>query len=162
MTITMADIDTLLSLPKTMFNAPEWVEDGNRAILRADLVHQGNVLGGVWVSLSANIHTDPQRGDCVLIHDGKPVQRLSFMPKNAHANPRAHPAPVPLRLLTLPPDRSRIYRWRDNRAWPPPQPMAGAVLDPQPATFADAVTVFFSEYGISGNVPPAPWRPTLL
>ena len=162
MTVTMADIDALLSLPKTIFDAPDWVEEGNRATLRADLVHQGNVQGGVWVILSANIHTDPQRGDCVLIFDGKPIQRLSYMPKGAHANPRVHPAPPRLRLVTLPPEQSRIYLWQDNRSWPPPAQMAGEVLVPQPVSFADAITVFLAACCISGDVPPAPWRPTML
>jgi hypothetical protein len=161
-TITIADIDTFLSLPKTIFAAPTWVEDGNRAVLRADLVHQGTVLGGVCVNLSANIHTVPQRGDAVLIYDGKAVQRLAFMPKNAHPNPRAHPAPVDLRLRMLPPDQSRIYRWRDNRAWPPPQQMAGVVIDSQPSGYSEAVDVFLLACGVDGSVPAPPWRPALL
>jgi hypothetical protein len=162
MKTSVVDIDTLISLPKAIFDSPSWVEDGNRAVLRADLVHQGSLLGGVWVNLSANIHTDPQRGDAVLIYDGKSVQRLAFMPKNAHANPRAYPAPAPLRLRTLPPDQSRVYRWRDNRTWPPPQQLAGAVLDSQPASFSAAVDVFLSECGVHGTVSAPPWRPTLL
>lgn len=162
MTITTADIDALLSQPKTIFGVPAWIEEGNNAYWRADLQHDGVLIGGLSLRLTVTTHTTPQRGDGVLIFDGKPIQRFAYLPKGLHVNPKAHPIPTRLRFLSLPPDRSRIYRWRDNRAWPTPHPMAGEIFDPQPDSFNEAATMFFAECCIMGDVPAAPWRPTLL
>jgi len=164
--LTAQEIDALLAARKTVFDQPQWeIERGTtRATLTASLAENGVVIGGVSLRLSANVHTIPQRGSAVLICDNRPVQRMNVKPNHNHSNPLRRTVPKPLRGLSLPQDRSRIYRWAVNRVWPRPPGdnlAAGELIDPEPDDFSAAVRFFLQECGISGTLPAPPWEPRL-
>jgi hypothetical protein len=161
---SVAEIDALLDTEKSLFGAPEWVEDGAAAHLVGAVVNAaGVVLGGVSLRLSVLIHLPaPQRGSAVLVLDNHPLQRLSFRPDHAHVNPGRHPVTRGLRRQTLPAERSRIYRWKDNRVWPRPDSFGvGALLASEPQTIGDAFNLFLEECRIAAYLPPPPHRPKL-
>lgn len=163
MTRTVAEIDALLAAEKSLFGQPEWVEEGPIAKLASAVVDAGGaVIGGLSLRLSAQIETAVQRGNAALVLDGQPLQRLSFRPDHVHVNGARHPIPAPLRLMRLPADRSRIYRWTDNRVWPRADNMgAGVVIDPEPASVGAAIELFLEKCTISAYLPQPPHRPKL-
>lgn len=122
----------------------------------------GGVIGDLFLHLHALTETRIQTGSASLVLEGRPIQRLSFRPTHPHTNKGRHPVPRNLRLLVLPPDRSRIYRWSDNREWPMHENMLAAeILDSEPATLMDAYKLFLEECGISAHLPHPPHRPKL-
>lgn len=161
---TQVEIDALLAVPKALAGKLEWREEGNTVRLVASVMADGTVIGGLEVRASANIHTDPQRGDITLVFEGQPVSRASFQPKGTHANTNVHPTPPELRYKTLPAGVSREYRWSDNRQWPrdTERRMAARQMDPQPATLAETIDSFLAQCNITAAVPDAPWRPELF
>jgi hypothetical protein len=162
-TRSLADIDTLLSAEKSLFGAAEWVEDGAVAKLASPVVDAlGVVMGGLSLRLNAPLETAVQRGNAALVLDGQPIQRLSFRPGHPHVNGAAFPIPQPLRLRRLPPNRTRLYRWTDNRAWPVQTNLkAGHVVEPEPATLMAAFELFPEACGITAYLPEPPHRPRL-
>ena len=163
MTRSVAEIDVLLAASKGLFGIVEWVEDGTVANISAAVVDSlGDPVGGLEVRASVPTQTRVQRGSIVLILDGLPLQRLSHRPDHIHRNKGAHPIPSDLRLKTLQADRTRIYRWRDNRTWPSQDNLgAGRPVDPQPTTFMQAVELFLEACGIAAYIPEPPYRPKL-
>lgn len=163
MTRALAEIDTLLSAEKSLFGEPEWVEDNAVAKLASAVVDaSGNVVGGLSFRAQVPIETAVQRGTAALILDGLPIQRLSYRPDNPHSNKGGHPIPAHLRWQKLPADRTRIYRWRNNRVWPMRDNLAaGEVVDPEPNAFMSALELFLEACGISAYLPEPPHRPTL-
>lgn len=165
MTRTLAEIDALFFAPKALPEPVTWAEDGGKATLTASLLQDGIVIGALSLRLSTPLLNSPQRGDAVLVLDDRPVQRMAFNPKNPHTNPAFHPVPLALRRLTLPPGRTRLYRWADNRQWPRQEGeniLAAMALDPEPSGFDEALSLFLRSCAIEGVLPAAPWRPTLL
>lgn len=158
-----AEIDVLLHAEKGLFGQPEWIEDGAIAKLVSPVVDAlGVVIGGMSLRLNVPVETVLQRGNAVLVLDGQPVQRLSFRPDHAHVNGVVHPIPQSLRLRRLPPDRTRLYRWADNRAWPVHGNLrAGQVVEPEPATLMSAFQLFLEACGITAYLPEPPHRPRL-
>ena len=161
---TATDIDALLIAPKSLFGTPEWVESGAVATLTATILDDGGtVIGGLSLRSSVPVHLPaPQRGSVVLVLDRQPLQRLSFRPDHVHVNPSRPPIVRALQRQRLLPDRSRIYRWRDDPLWPRPDKLAVASpLLPEPADLTAAFALFLEECGISGYLPTPPHRPKL-
>ena len=163
MTRSLAEIDALLAADKGLFGAIEWSEEGSVASISTAVVDVlGDPIGGLELRASAPTQTSVQRGSIILILDGVPLQRLSHRPTHAHRNKGAHPIPPDLRFKTLPPDRTRIYGWSDNRVWPRQDNIgAGRTVDPQPSTFIHAMELFLEACGISAYIPEPPHRPEL-
>lgn len=163
MTEAVADIDRLMAAPKAVVGAPQWEEDGSNARLVAPLSFGGLVTGGLRLFVSATLLTTPQRGDVVLIYDNRPIARLAFRPKSAHANPGGHPIPTDLRFKSLPPDQSRLYRWEHNRRWPrgANDILAGSSLETEPPSLKAAIDIFLAYCHIEADIADAPWRPEL-
>lgn len=163
MTRSLTEIDDLIAADKSLFGLPEWIEDGPIARITSAVVDPaGAVIGGLSLRLNVPVTTNIQRGNAVLTLDGHPIQRLSFRPDHVHVNGPGHPIPPSLRLLRLPPDRTRIYRWPSNRAWPPQANLrAGEIVDPEPESLQDALQLFLEACGISAYLPDPPHRPTL-
>lgn len=163
MTRSLAEIDALLAADKGLFGAIEWSEEGSVASISTAVVDAlGDPIGGLELRASAPTQTSVQRGTIVLILDGVPLQRLSYRPDHIHRNKGSHPIPPDLRLKTLQTDRTRIYRWRDNRTWPTQDNLgAGRLVDPQPKTFMLAVELFLEACGIAAYIPEPPHRPKL-
>jgi hypothetical protein len=160
---SLTEIDGLLAADKSLYGNPDWIEDGSVAKLASPLVDlHGDIIGGLTLKLSAPIETMLQRGTAVLILDRHPIQRLSFMPDHSHGNKGKYPVPPELRLRVAPADRSRIYRWVDNRAWPTEDNMGAArLLETEPATLRDAFNLFLETCVISAYLPDPPHRPKL-
>lgn len=160
---SLVEIDALLAADKSLFGNPEWVEDGAVAKLASSVVDaSGVVIGGLFLRLAVPVEMSIQRGTAALVLDGLPLQRLSFRPDHLHVNKGLHPVPAPLRFLRLPADRSRIYRWADNRMWPMQDNMrAGHVIEPEPGTLAEAIKLFLEACAISAYLPDPPHRPKL-
>lgn len=164
---TADDIDALLAAPKTIFGRPHWERDrrGTVTTLTATLAEDGIVIGGVFLRLSATVHTTPQRASAALVCDNRPVQRINVKPDHGHLNPLRRSVPRPLRGLLLLEGRSRIYRWAANRIWPRlagDNLAAGEAIDPEPGDVLAALTFFLEECGIIGELPPPPWEPRLI
>lgn len=163
MTRSAAEIDDLLAADKSLFGNSEWVEDGTVAKLSSAVVDsQGNPIGGLTLRMQVPIEASLQRGTATLVLDGHPIQRISFRPDHSHVNKGRHPIPKELRLIALPPDRTRLHRWADNRVWPMQDNMgAGRVLDVEPPTVMDAFKLFLETCGISTHLPEPPHRPKM-
>lgn len=166
MALGVDDIDELLSAPKSLVGEPVWTRNAITAIteLAAPILVEG-LLGGLTMRASASLTSRPQRGSCVLVLENRPITRMSIKPSHSHSNPFARSADPTLRGLTLPPDLTRLHAWNDNRAWPRPPtdnlPFAKP-FDIEPASFAEALTIFLGICQINGNIPPPPWEPLLL
>ena len=160
---TVAEIDALIAADKALFGEPAWSGDGAVAKLVSPVIdHAGLIIGGLVLYMAAMTETAEQRGNAALVLDDRPVQRLSFRPGHAHVNPPRHPTPPALRLLTLPPGRSRMHGWRDNRVWPRLDNVAtAALMEPEPPTISAAFALFLETCGISAYIPPPPSRPRL-
>jgi len=160
------DIDALLAAHKSLAGLATWVKDerGTVAKLAVPIAVDG-VVGGLILQAHATLVTDPQSGGCVLIMDGRPVQRLSIRPDHAHLNPFLKTSPAAHRGVRLAAGLSRLHPWRLNRAWPRPPgdnvPFA-QMIEPEPETFAAALTIFLEACRIDGVLPPPPWEPRLL
>lgn len=163
MTRSVEEIDRLLAADKSLFGNPEWAEDGSVAKLTSPVVDAtGMVIGGLSFRSSVPIETSIQRGTAALLLDNSQIQRFSFRPDHFHVNKAWHPIPSALRLKTLPPDRTRIYRWANSRVWPMRDNMgAGELLDPEPPSFMAAMQLFLEACGISAYLPEPPHRPKL-
>ena len=163
---TVADIDALLATPKALGGAPKWVRDDRGTVSKLGVpILEAGVVGGLILQAHANLHTSPHRGGCVLVFEGRPVQRLTFKPDHAHTNPFTHAIPQPLRGRRLPPEVSRIHPWSLNRVWPRPATdnvQVAESLGVEPESFDTALTIFLDLCGIVGDLPPAPWEPRLL
>lgn len=161
-----AEIDALLARPKQLVGAPTWIADDRGSVTKlAAPAAESGIVGGLTLFASAPLHATPQRGSVVLVLEGRPIQRLSFQPDHVHVNPFAKSVPQPLRGLKLAAGQSRIHPWRLNRTWPraPNDNVSvGEILDPQPETFGDALTIFLHACGIESQLPPPPWEPRLL
>jgi hypothetical protein len=161
-----ADIDALLSASKTLAGSPVWMKDDRGTVSKLTIpVAEAGVVGSLVLEASATLNSDPQHGSCVLVFEGRPIQRLSFRPDHAHVNPLNKSIPKGLRGLRLPPGASRMYPWTLNRTWPRPAsdnvPVAEPI-DPEPESFHSALTIFLRLCGIEGDLPPPPWEPRLL
>ena len=163
MTRSLAEIDALLVADKGLFGVVEWIEDGSNANISAAIVDSlGNPIGGLELRASVPTKLSVQRGSFVLILDGLPLQRLSHRPDHIHRNKGAHPIPIELRFQSLPAERTRIYRWSDNRIWPMQDNIgAGRLVDPQPTSFMQAMEQFLEACGIAAYIPESPHRPEL-
>ena len=163
MTRTLTEIDDILRADKSLHGNLEWVEDGARALITRSVVDQrGVVIGGLILQLWALTEVAIQRAGGSLVLDGTPIQRMTYRPGNAHLNNNAHPTPPALRLKTLPAERSRIYLWSNNRAWPIHQNLrAGKVIEPEPASASAAFELFLESCAISTYLPNPPHRPML-
>jgi hypothetical protein len=152
-----------LRADKSLFGTPEWAEEGSVAKLTSAVVNAtGVVIGGLSFRAAALIETTIQRGSATLVLDNLPIQRVLFQPDHPHVNKGAHPIPLRLRLRRLPPERTRIYRWEDNRVWPMRDNMGAAtVVEPEPDTYMDAMKLFLEACGITAYLPPPPHRPQL-
>ncbi len=165
---TAEEIDEFLEAAKTIFGRPHWAPDPHRdrVTLTAALVSKDNtVIGNVSLRLAATLHTRPQRGSIALVCGQHSIQRMNIMPSHGHRNVFRKSAPRSLRGLSLPGERTRIYRWRANRVWPRPPGdnlSVAELVDPEPENFSAAVTLFLQECGISGELPPPPWEPRLI
>lgn len=160
---SVAEIDALLGADKALFGMPEWVDDGVSAKLTSAIIGPDNsIIGGLSLRLNALVRTTPQTGNAVLVLEERPIQRLSFLPDHAHTNSGGHPIPTHLRFRTLPPHRSRIYLWGNNRHWPRDDNLtAGEALDQEPHSIDAAYKLFLEACGIEAYIPPPPWRPQL-
>jgi hypothetical protein len=163
---TPEDIDRLLAEPKVLAGRVVWVRDERaaRAELAAPVLVDG-VVGALVFKATATLNTDPQRGSCVLIFEGRPVQRLSHRSGHVHLNPPSKSVDRALRGARLPPDLTRVHLCSLNRVWPRPEGdnlPVGQVLDPQPISLAESLANFLALSGIRGDLPAAPWEPTLL
>jgi uncharacterized protein YheU (UPF0270 family) len=163
MSRSLAEIDAMLAAGKSLFPGAEWVEDGALAKLVSAIVDEsGTVIGGLSFRLNVQVESAIQRGNAVLVLDSQPIQRLSFRPDHPHVNGAKYPIPKQLRLLSLPPDRTRLYRWSDNREWPVQANLrAGQVVEHEPASMLDAVELFLEACGITAYLPAPPHRPKL-
>ena len=163
MTRSMVEIDDLLKSDKSLYGNPEWVEDGAKAILKSAIVDpRGIVLGGLSLSLWADVSTITQRGGGALVLGNHAIQRISYLPNHSHKNDNAFPTPPELRLRSLPADRSRVYLWKNNRVWPiQPNLRAGLVLDQEPASLTAAFELFLESCAIDAYLPNPPHRPML-
>lgn len=163
---SVANIDDLLAAAKALAGTPTWRPDGTSAITKLVApVSVNGVVGGLAIHASATTETSPQRGSCVLVYEGRPIQRLSFMPDHAHHNPFVVSAPAPARGITLPAGRSRFHSWALNRAWPRPpgdNVSIAELLAVEPGSISEALTIFLAACGIDGDLPPPPWEPRLL
>ena len=164
--MSVADIDSMLAVAKTLAGVPTWVEDERGTVARIVVpVATGGVVAGLTFRAGAVLHARVQTGSCVLVCDGRPVQRLSFRPDHAHVNPFGKGVPKRLRGLRLPPGVSRLHAWSVNRDWPrsPADNVAVAEpLNPEPASFEDALEFFLRLCNIDGEIPLPPWEPPLL
>lgn len=163
---TAADIDAMLTAPKTLAGVARWIEDERGSVAKLSVpVAQAGIVGGSVLRANATLHTDPQRGGCVLIYEGRPIQRMSYRPDHAHANPFASGASLAHRGLRLDPNVSRLHPWRLNRVWP--RPLSDNVafaerLEPEPLSLEAALAIFLGFCAIIGDLPPPPWEPRLL
>jgi len=161
-----AIIDVLLGTYKTLAGRPAWVLDERGTVAKLAVpVLQNGVVAGLTLQAHATVQTNPQRGGCVLILEGRPIQRLSFRPDHLHVNPLVKTIPRSLRGLRLPANASRFHAWTLNREWPRRALDKVAVaepVEPEPDSFLDALTIFLHHCGIEGALPPPPWEPRLL
>lgn len=163
MTRGLSEIDAIIAADKSLFGRPDWIEEGSIAKLTSTVVNNaGVVIGGLSFRSSVPLETSIQRGSAILLLDNCPIQRFSFRPDHSHVNKARHPIPAPLRLKTLPADRTRIYLWANNRVWPMRDNIGAAeFLDPEPPSFMVAMQRFLEACGISAYLPEPPHRPKL-
>jgi hypothetical protein len=100
----------------------------------------------------------------VLVYRNVPLERMSFSPPAAHANPLRKSLPRALRGLSLPPVAHRYYPWATNRRWPrqPGDNLAVAEpIDDLLDSFMAAIRYFAARAHIAGEIPPPPHQPRL-
>ncbi len=159
-------IDALLAEKKALAGAPRWIGDERGAVasLAAPVAKRG-VVGALSFRATALVYEPIQSGSCVLVFDGRPIQRLSFRPTHAHVNPFGPSVSTPLRGLHLPAGKSRVYLWAENRAWPRPKGDNVGVAQPillDMEGLDKVLAIFLQMCNVDGVLPPAPWEPRLL
>lgn len=165
---TVADIDALLAAPKTILGAASWKEEatGNAiATMVAPLAISGVTPGDLRLFASTPVHVSPQAGSAVLIYEGRPIQRMGFLPTHSHTNPFDKGVTANLRGLTLPAGMSRWHPWRANRRWPrsaSDNVGAAILIEDALANFDAALAWFVQKCNVRGPLPPAPWKPRLV
>lgn len=157
---TADDIDAMLAERKGLEGRSTWVRDdrGSVAHLKATVAGGSGVESVAFVA-TALVHEPVQTGSCVLVVQGRPLQRLSFRPTHAHVNPPGPKVPPTLRGLRLPAGHSRIYRWENNRSWPrlrSDNVTVGQPLLPDVGTLELALAIFLHICNIEGEIPSPP------
>lgn len=164
--IDPATIDAVLAKKKALAGVPRWICDPRGSVANLAVpVASGDIIGALTFRASTLVHEASQSGSCVLVFDGRPIQRLSFRPTHAHVNPFGARVSDHLRGLRLPAGQSRIHLWTDNRAWPRPKGDNVSVARPLQLNWENldiVLAIFLYMCNVEGALPPAPWEPRLL
>ena len=164
--IDPATIDALLAARKALAGVPRWIIDPRGSVANLAVpVASGGIIGALTFRASTLVHEPTQSGSCVLVFDGRPIQRLSFRPTHAHVNSFGPSVSEHLRGLHLPAGQSRVHLWADNRAWPRPKSDNVSVARPMQLEWEDldiVLAIFLHMCNVDGALPPAPWEPRLL
>lgn len=160
----LLEIDQFFASEKTLVGDPIWKvpPDKGRADIVAPLSINGVVQGRFELRASVPIYAPIQSGVVLLLFERSCVQRLKFRSKGRHVNPGGSHVPRKLRFKSFHQGGDWVYRWENDRVWPPAFPKGVNVAELMPSAasdFEEAVSYFFLISNIVGTPATAPHEP---